>query len=126
MHVVLYGAGTDSALRRLSSAHGVMEAELDEWLRDGVIVAYFANCCHSADIGGHVLSAEATEVFEEGLRVPVTKLFEYEVKGTLGRPVAEPRYIPRFLMLLLKPTSLLKELLPGPPAEGLKEGGRQP
>ena len=38
MHVMLFGAGTDSALRRLSSAHGVMEAELDEWLRDGVIV----------------------------------------------------------------------------------------
>jgi N-methylhydantoinase B len=44
--------------------------------RDGAIVAYFANCCHSADIGGHVLSAEATEVYEEGLRVPVTKLFD--------------------------------------------------
>ena len=40
------------------------------------IVAYFANCCHAADIGGHVLSAEATEVYEEGLRVPVTKLFD--------------------------------------------------
>ena len=38
MHVFLFGAGTDQALRRLSSAHGVMEAELDEWLRDGVIV----------------------------------------------------------------------------------------
>jgi N-methylhydantoinase B len=44
--------------------------------RAGRIVGYFANCCHAADIGGHVLSAEATEVFEEGLRVPVTKLFD--------------------------------------------------
>jgi N-methylhydantoinase B len=44
--------------------------------RDGAIVAYFANCCHSADIGGRILSAEASEVFEEGLRVPVTKLFD--------------------------------------------------
>ena len=44
--------------------------------RDGAIVAYFANCCHSADIGGRILSAEASEVYEEGLRVPVTKLFD--------------------------------------------------
>ncbi len=40
------------------------------------LVGYFANCCHSADIGGRVLSAEAHEVYEEGLRVPITKLFE--------------------------------------------------
>jgi N-methylhydantoinase B len=40
------------------------------------IVGYFANCCHAADIGGHVLSAEASEVYEEGLRVPVMKLFD--------------------------------------------------
>ncbi len=55
--------------------------------RDGArgrrIVGYFANCCHAADIGGHILSAEATEVYEEGLRVPVTKLFDR------GEPNAE-------------------------------------
>ncbi|KPV46789.1 hydantoinase, partial [Kouleothrix aurantiaca] len=44
--------------------------------RGDTIVGYFANCCHSADIGGRVLSAEAHEVYEEGLRVPITKLFD--------------------------------------------------
>ncbi|MCL4301979.1 MAG: hydantoinase B/oxoprolinase family protein [Anaerolineae bacterium] len=44
--------------------------------KDGAIIGYFANCCHAADAGGHVLSAEAHEVYEEGLRVPVTKLFD--------------------------------------------------
>ena len=39
------------------------------------LVAYFANCCHAPDIGGRILSAEAREVYEEGLRVPITKLF---------------------------------------------------
>ncbi len=43
--------------------------------RDSTIVAYFANCCHSPDIGGRILSAQAREVFEEGLRVPITRLF---------------------------------------------------
>lgn len=40
------------------------------------LVAFFANCCHSPDIGGRILSAEAREVFEEGLRVPIMKLFD--------------------------------------------------
>jgi N-methylhydantoinase B len=39
------------------------------------IVAYFANTCHMADIGGRLLSAEAREVYEEGLYIPITKLF---------------------------------------------------
>src|ERR1700730_13122780 len=39
------------------------------------MVALFANTCHSADIGGRILSAEAREVFEEGLRIPIMKLF---------------------------------------------------
>lgn len=40
----------------------------------GSLVAWFASCCHSPDIGGRILSAAATEVFEEGLRLPVLKL----------------------------------------------------
>jgi N-methylhydantoinase B len=44
--------------------------------RGDKIVAYFANCCHAPDIGGRILSAEAREVYEEGLQVPITKLFD--------------------------------------------------
>lgn len=40
----------------------------------GAPVAWFASCCHSPDIGGRILSAAATEVFEEGLRLPILKL----------------------------------------------------
>jgi N-methylhydantoinase B len=43
-------------------------------------VAFFASTCHTADIGGHVLSAEAREVYEEGLFIPILKLYE------AGRP----------------------------------------
>src|SRR6478672_5577768 len=43
--------------------------------RDGGVVAYFANTCHMVDIGGRILSAEAREVYEEGLYIPITKLF---------------------------------------------------
>jgi N-methylhydantoinase B len=41
---------------------------------DGRLVGWFANCCHSPDVGGRVLSGDASEVFEEGLRVPIMKL----------------------------------------------------
>lgn len=44
--------------------------------KDDRLVALFANTCHSADIGGRILSAEAREVFEEGLRLPIMKLFD--------------------------------------------------
>ncbi len=44
--------------------------------KDGRMVALFANTCHSADIGGRILSAEAREVYEEGLRLPIMKLFD--------------------------------------------------
>jgi N-methylhydantoinase B len=40
------------------------------------IIGYFASTCHAPDFGGRILSAEAHEVYEEGLRIPITKLFE--------------------------------------------------
>jgi N-methylhydantoinase B len=39
----------------------------------GRLVAWFASCCHAPDIGGRLVSAEASEVFEEGLRLPIMK-----------------------------------------------------
>ena len=44
--------------------------------RGGDLVAFFASTCHAADIGGHVLSAEAREVYEEGIFIPIMKLYE--------------------------------------------------
>jgi N-methylhydantoinase B len=43
--------------------------------REGNIVAYFGNCCHALDVGGRGLGADARQVYEEGLLVPVTRLF---------------------------------------------------
>src|SRR5215467_14384022 len=43
--------------------------------KDGRLIGYFASTCHAPDIGGHVFSGEAREVYEEGLRIPITKLF---------------------------------------------------
>ena len=44
--------------------------------REGRCIGFFASTCHTADIGGHVLSAEAREVYEEGLQIPIMKLHD--------------------------------------------------
>jgi N-methylhydantoinase B len=38
-------------------------------------VAFFGNTCHALDVGGRGLGADARQVYEEGLFVPVTRLF---------------------------------------------------
>src|SRR5262249_43804071 len=38
-------------------------------------VALFANTCHAVDVGGRMLGADARQVFEEGIYVPILKLF---------------------------------------------------
>ncbi len=43
--------------------------------RDHRLVGFFGNTCHAMDIGGRGLSADASEVFEEGLAIPRTKLY---------------------------------------------------
>jgi N-methylhydantoinase B len=43
--------------------------------KDAQLIAYFASTCHAPDIGGHIFSGEAREVYEEGLRIPIMKLF---------------------------------------------------
>src|SRR5258705_10332624 len=53
-------------------------------------VAFFASTCHSADIGGHVLSAAAREGYEEGLFIPIMKPYD---AGGLNEAAAAP--IPR-------------------------------
>ena len=38
-------------------------------------VALFANTCHAVDVGGRMLGADARQVYEEGIYVPIMKLF---------------------------------------------------
>jgi N-methylhydantoinase B len=42
---------------------------------DGELLAFFGNCCHALDVGGRGLGADGREVYEEGLFVPVMRLF---------------------------------------------------
>ncbi len=40
------------------------------------LVGFLANCCHHYDVGGRIRSAEARDVYEEGLYIPLLKLYE--------------------------------------------------
>ncbi len=47
-------------------------------------IAFFANCCHALDIGGRGLSADSRSVYEEGIFLPVMKLYE---AGEMVEPI---------------------------------------
>jgi N-methylhydantoinase B len=62
------------------------------------LVGFFGNTCHAIDIGGRGLSADASEVFEEGLAIPMTKLYaagepNEELLGILRANVRAPREV---------------------------------
>lgn len=40
------------------------------------LIAFFANTCHALDIGGRGLAADSRTVFEEGLFIPMMKLYQ--------------------------------------------------
>lgn len=51
--------------------------------RHGKIVGYTMSVTHLPDIGGSGMSSTATEVFQEGLRIPVSKLVEGGIPSAL-------------------------------------------
>ena len=63
----------------------------------GRLVAFFGNTCHAADIGGRGLSADAREVHEEGLYLPIVKLYRggdanATCSGSSRRTFQSPRW----------------------------------
>lgn len=53
---------------------------------DGRLVALLASTCHLVDVGGRGFTADARSVYEEGIFVPHTRLFD---AGTLNEPLME-------------------------------------
>jgi hypothetical protein len=43
---------------------------------------------------------------------PLGKIFEYQITGPLSQPAFKPLYVPKFLMVVLRPFHTLKSLLP--------------
>src|SRR5258708_29599799 len=62
----------------------------------GSLIAFFGNICHVADIGGRVFSADARSLFEEGLFIPMSRLFvEGRPNGELLRIIQNNIRAPR-------------------------------
>lgn len=60
---------------------------------DGKLVAWVANIAHWNDVGGNVpgsMSSEATEIFQEGVRIPAVKLF---AEGVPNQAVFDILYV---------------------------------
>lgn len=53
---------------------------------DGKIIGYIVTCCHHADIGGRRATTESRDNYEEGLRIPVSKVYK---RGELNKDVLE-------------------------------------
>ena len=44
--------------------------------RDGILVGFGVTCAHHTDIGGRLAAPDAREVYEEGIIIPITKLYD--------------------------------------------------
>lgn len=53
---------------------------------DGELVALLASTCHLVDVGGRGFTADARSVYEEGIYIPHTKMFE---AGRLNEPLMD-------------------------------------
>ena len=74
----------------------------------------------TVDFTGAVNANIEAEMFRDTLLVgpllsfltsPMTKVFEYRVTGSLANPKSEPRFIPKFLLLPLRPFQTIREFL---------------
>lgn len=66
---------------------------------DGRLVAFAGSVAHSPDIGGRARSADAREVFEEGLQIPPMKIIERgKINETLERILRQNVRVPDQVM----------------------------
>jgi N-methylhydantoinase B len=60
----------------LTSGHHYDVTVVTPIFRQNKLVAFFGNICHTADIGGRPYGPDANDVYEEGLHIPILKLFQ--------------------------------------------------
>ena len=60
----------------LTSGHHYDITVVTPMFRHGRLVAFFGSICHTADFGGRPYGPDGADVYEEGLEIPVLKLFK--------------------------------------------------
>jgi hypothetical protein len=114
----------DSRARQASAlftvGNGKVSSEDLEVHSTGVRLLYRGYITMNKQINGRVEAdlLRDTPVFGPVLSLalsPLSKIFEYQITGTLQQPAFKPLYVPEFFMLLLRPFHSLKGLLPESP-----------
>jgi hypothetical protein len=125
LNAISPGAG-DSRARQATAHFSISEGKVStddlEIHSTDVRLLYRGSVTMNKQIKGHVEAdlLRDTPVFGRLLSLtlsPLSKLFEYQISGPLQEPVFKPLYVPKFIMLLLRPFHTLKGLLPEAPSE---------
>ncbi len=90
----------------------------------GKLVAFAGTIAHSPDIGGKIWSADAQEIFEEGLRILPVKLYEAgKINGTLVRILRGNVRVPDMVMGDLEAQIMSQTMCKNRVIEFLEEAG---
>ncbi len=79
---------------------------------------YKGSLSHDQRVNARVLAEPLRDTWAVGKLLsvaltPLSKLFEYQVTGPILDPVMKPVYVPKIIMMTLRPFKTLKKLLPG-------------
>lgn len=124
LNAIAPGAGDSrakSATAHFTIGQGKVASDNMEVQATGMRLMYRGNISMDKQINGRVEAdlLRNTPLFGEVLSMtlsPLSKIFEYQIKGPMSNPVIEPLYVPKFLMMLLRPFHTLKSILPEAPS----------
>jgi hypothetical protein len=124
LNAISPGAG-DSRARQASALFTVGGGKVStddlEIRSTGVRLLYRGSVTMDKQIKGRVEAdlLRDTPVFGPFLSAalsPLTKLFEYQITGSMRQPVFKPVYVPQFFIFMLRPFHTMKDLLLDAPA----------
>ncbi len=125
LNAISPGAG-DSRARQASAVFTVGEGKVSsddlEIHSTAVRLLYRGSVTMNKTINGRVEADLLRDMpvfgpFFSLVLTPFSKLFEYQISGSLQQPVFKPVYVPEFVMFMLRPFHTLKSLLPEAPAD---------
>jgi hypothetical protein len=125
LNAIAPGAGNSRAHEAKASfviTNGVLTTHDLEIHSSGFRLLYRGSVDTKERLNAHVeaILLKDTPVFGHlfsWMLLPLDKLFEYRVTGTLHKPITEPQYIPKIFTEIFRPFHTLKEMRPKKPAK---------
>ncbi|MFN7137714.1 MAG: hypothetical protein ACK4UN_00065 [Limisphaerales bacterium] len=120
LEAIMPGLGKNRA--RSATAHfvitnGVAYSDDLEIRSSGFRMQYRGTLSHELEVNARVLAEPLRDTWAVGRAIstalmPLSKLFEYRVTGPVYDPDMKPVYVPKIVMMTLRPFNTLKKLLP--------------